>query len=67
MRNCAKYGNANVLSLVACVSKGLVVALRCSKGSGKALWRCVHIAAAASFDEKRDILLRVDAFERTKS
>ena len=30
------------------VSKGLVVALRCSKASGKALWRCVHIAAAAS-------------------
>ena len=33
---------------VTLVSKGLVVALRCSKASGKALWRCVHIAAAAS-------------------
>ena len=33
---------------VTLVSKCPVVALRCSKASGKDLWQCVHIAAAAS-------------------
>ena len=37
---------------VTLVSKCLLVALRCSKASGKALWRCVHIAAAASLTRR---------------